>query len=215
MESQSYPPTHLNLEDFTPNLLPVTTILGSVIAAAIFVFCLVWIFSGIFTKTTKIEKLIMGWLTFNGLLHLTLELYLVFKPQFYKDNTGNIFAEIWKEYSKGDYRYLHLDSTTVALEAISIFILGPTNLLAVFAIASHKSYRHILPLTVSLVEMYGVVIFIMTAILEGNNFSSSQYYYYAYFVGANFPWALIPSLIFIRSWKEICEIQRTNKEKVQ
>lgn len=84
-----------------------------------------------------------------------------------------------------------------------------------FAIASHKSYRHILPLTVSLVEMYGVVIFIMTAILEGNNFSSSQYYYYAYFVGANFPWALIPSLIFIRSWKEICEIQRTNKEKVQ
>ncbi|XP_057538002.1 probable 3-beta-hydroxysteroid-Delta(8),Delta(7)-isomerase [Amaranthus tricolor] len=169
---------------------------------------------GIFTKITKIEKLIMGWLTFNGLLLLTLELYLVFKPHFYKDDTGNIFAEI-KEYSKGDYRYLHLDPTTVAREAISVFIVGPTNLLAVFAIASHKSYKHILPLTVSLVEIYGVVIFIMTAILERNNFSSSQYYYYAYFVGANFPWALIPSLIFIRSWKMICEIQGTNKIKVQ
>ena len=42
-----------------------------------------------------------------------------------------IFIYDRKEYSKGDYRYLHLDPTTVAREAISVFIVGPTNILAV------------------------------------------------------------------------------------
>ncbi|XP_021717553.1 probable 3-beta-hydroxysteroid-Delta(8),Delta(7)-isomerase isoform X2 [Chenopodium quinoa] len=45
-----------------------------------------------------------------------------------------VFCFTWilsgKEYSKGDSRYLSLDSTTIALEAISIFVFGPTNLLA-------------------------------------------------------------------------------------
>ncbi|KMT02762.1 hypothetical protein BVRB_8g193490 [Beta vulgaris subsp. vulgaris] len=133
------------------------------------------------------------------------------KPHFYKDKTGNIFAEIWKEFSKGDSRYLSYDSTTIALEGLSIFILGPANLLAAYAVATDKCYKNVLQLVTSVGELYGVVIFHTTPFIEGKQYSASP----LYFVGANLPWALIPLLIIIRSWKNICEIERTNKRKVQ
>ncbi|XP_021861104.2 probable 3-beta-hydroxysteroid-Delta(8),Delta(7)-isomerase [Spinacia oleracea] len=209
-----YPPKHLNLSDFTPNLLSETTILGTFAAASIVLFCLTWFLSGLSSKTTKFEKLVIFWMTFNGLVHLTLEFYLVFKPEFYKDKTGSILAEIWKLYSKSDSRYLSLDSTTIALEGISIFILGPANLLAAYATTTQKSYRYPLQLSVSLGDLYGFVIYVMTAFLGGESFSASPYYFYVYFIGFNSPWVFVPLLIIIRSWRKICKLEGTNKRKL-
>ncbi|XP_010687888.1 probable 3-beta-hydroxysteroid-Delta(8),Delta(7)-isomerase [Beta vulgaris subsp. vulgaris] len=217
MEGHIHPyfPKDLYLPDFTPNFLSPLTILTYFAAASILVFTLTWILSGLYSKASKVEKLVIGWLTFNGLMHLTLELYLIFRPYFYKDKTGNIFAEIWKEYSKGDSRYLSYDSTTIALEGLSIFILGPANLLAAYAVATDKCYKNVLQLVTSLGELYGVVIFLTIPFIEGKQYSASPLYFYAYFVGANFPWALIPLLIITRSWKKICEAEGTIKRKVQ
>ncbi|XP_048490825.1 probable 3-beta-hydroxysteroid-Delta(8),Delta(7)-isomerase [Beta vulgaris subsp. vulgaris] len=219
MEGQTnihpYFPKDLYLPDFTPNFLSSLTIVTYFAAAPVIVFTLTWILSGLYSKASKAERLVMCWLTYNGLVHLTLELYLVFRPYFYQDKTGNIFAEIWKEYSKGDSRYLSHDSTIIALEGLSIFISGPTHLLAAYAVATDKCSKNVLQLVASLGELYLAVIFLTTPFIEGKQYSASPLYFYGYFVVANSPWVVIPLLIIIRSWKKICEVEGTNKRKVQ
>lgn len=84
-----------------------------------------------------------------------------------------------------------------------------------YAIAAHKSYRYVLQLIISLGQFYGLVIYYITAVLEGDHFSASPLYYYAYYIGANSPWGLIPFLIIIRCWRKICESESRNKRKVQ
>jgi len=73
-----------------------------------------------------------------------------------------------------------------------------------YAIATGKSYSHILQFSISLGQLYGTAVYFITAILEGDNFSSNTFYYYSYFIGANASWIVIPSIIAIRSWKKIC-----------
>ncbi|KMT02771.1 hypothetical protein BVRB_8g193590 [Beta vulgaris subsp. vulgaris] len=215
MEVHPYSPKDLNLPGFVPNFLSASTILGVFAAASIFVLAVSWILPGLFSKATKFEKLLICWFTFTGLIHMVVEGYFVFSPDFYKDKTGFYFAEIWKEYSKGDSRYASYDSAVVSVELVTCVVMGPACLLAAYAIAAQKSYRYVLQLFVSLGQFYGLVIYYITAILEGDHFSASPLYYYAYYIGANSPWGLIPFLIIIRCWRKICESEGRNKRKRQ
>ncbi|CAO2841136.1 unnamed protein product [Amaranthus hypochondriacus] len=132
MEVQSCSATanHLNLPQIAPNLLPATTILGIFFGASIFVIFISWILSGILTKTRKIERGLICWFSFNGVLCLSVQFYLLLKPEFYKDDTGSIFAEIWKEFSKGDPRYASHYSLVIALQVITV-LAGPLCLFTV------------------------------------------------------------------------------------
>ncbi|CAN6880272.1 unnamed protein product [Brassica oleracea] len=110
-----------------------------------------------------------------------------------------------KEYSKGDSRYAGRDSAVIAVEGITAVIEGPASLLSVYAIAKGKSYSYVLQLAISLGQLYGCLVYFITAFLEGDNFSTSSFYYYSYYIGANGWWVLIPLLIYYRSWNKICE----------
>ncbi|XP_010687886.2 probable 3-beta-hydroxysteroid-Delta(8),Delta(7)-isomerase [Beta vulgaris subsp. vulgaris] len=215
MEGHPYSPKDLHLPEFTPNLLPGTTIFGIFVVASVIVFSISWILSGLLSKSTKVERLLICWFTFNGLLYMTVELYLPLRPHFYKDKTGFYLDEIWKEFSKGDSRYAIMDSNVVALQGVTVFIAAPACLSATYAIATHKSYRYVLQLAISLWQCYGFTIYYLTAFLEGNHFSASPYYYYAYFIGVKLPWILIPFLIIKRCWRKICEYESKNKTKFQ
>jgi len=74
-----------------------------------------------------------------------------------------------------------------------------------YALATRKPYSDVLQLAVSLGQLYGCLVYYTTAILEGDNFAASPFYYYAYYVGANASWVVIPALITIRSWERICQ----------
>jgi cholestenol delta-isomerase len=88
-----------------------------------------------------------------------------------------------------------------------------------YAIATGKSYSYILQFAVSMGQLYGTAVYYITAILEGDNFSTNSFYYYAYFIGANFPWIVIPSIISIRCWRKIVAAfqfqSQTKKTKVR
>ncbi|XP_074318977.1 putative 3-beta-hydroxysteroid-Delta(8),Delta(7)-isomerase [Silene latifolia] len=216
MDAHPYAPNDLILPGFIPNLLPHTTILLLCASAPVIVVSLSWIIAGLVSKTTKMERLLICWWVFTGLTHIILEGYFVFSPEFFKDETGNYLAEIWKEYSKGDSRYAARDTATVLIEGITAVVEGPASLLAAYGIARHKSYSDVLQLAVSLGQLYGCVMYLGTAILDGNKFAASRYYYYAYFIGANASWVIIPSLVSIRSWKRICQSSNSdarNKRK--
>ncbi|XP_074281148.1 putative 3-beta-hydroxysteroid-Delta(8),Delta(7)-isomerase [Silene latifolia] len=205
MDAHPYAPTDLSLPGFVPNLLSANTILAVFAVATIIVVSLSWILPGLFSRYTKMERVLICWWVFTGLTHIIVEGYFVFSPEFFKDKTGCYLAEVWKEYSKGDSRYAARDAATVALEGITVVLEGPASLLAAYAIATHKPYNYVLQLAVCLGQLYGCVMYYTTAILEGDKFASSPYYYYAYYIGANASWIVIPALISIRSWKRICQ----------
>ena len=50
--------------------------------------------TGLFSKTTRLEKLLICWFTFTGLIHLIVEGYFAFTPDFIKDKNGFYLAEI-------------------------------------------------------------------------------------------------------------------------
>ncbi|KAI7983168.1 putative 3-beta-hydroxysteroid-Delta(8),Delta(7)-isomerase [Camellia lanceoleosa] len=158
----------------------------------------------------------MCWFIFTGLTHIIFEGYFVFSPQFYKDETGFFIAEVWKEYSKGDSRYALRESNVVSIEIITVSLVGPACLLALFAIATRKSYSYILQLVISMAHLYGLVVYYLTSYLDGDKFAESLYYYYAYFVIANAAWFVIPCLIVVRCWNKICgacKAQQQGKSK--
>ncbi|RAL47788.1 unnamed protein product [Cuscuta campestris] len=198
-----YIPKDLKLPGFVPCFLSQLDILSVYGVASLLVVAFMWNFSGRFPKLSKGDRLLMCWWTFTGLTHMILEGYFVFSPNFYKQKTPFFFAEVWKEYSKGDSRYAARDSTVITVEGITAVLEGPACLLAVYAIATKKSYRYILQVAISLGQLYGTAVYFLTSILEGDNFSASPYYYFWYYVFANSFWCWIPTIIVVRCWKRI------------
>ncbi|OMO88912.1 Emopamil-binding protein [Corchorus capsularis] len=156
-------------------------------------------------RVSKVDRLLMCWWAFTGLTHIILEGYFAFSPEFYKEKTGFYLAEVWKEYSKGDSRYAGRDTAIVTVEGITSVLEGPASLLAVYAIAiaKGKGYSYILQFAISLGQLYGTLLYFITAYLDGDNFAINPYYYYAYYVVANSFWIWIPSLICIWCWNKI------------
>ncbi|GMN53671.1 hypothetical protein TIFTF001_022807 [Ficus carica] len=202
--SHPYAPTDLKLDGYVPIVLPQSTIVGIYLGVSLLVVSLVWIFSGRSQKISRLDRLLMCWWVFTGLTHSILEGYFAFSPEFYKDKTGFYLAEVWKEYSKGDSRYAGRDVGVVAVEGLTAVLEGPACLLAMYAIATRKSYSYILQFAISLGQLYGTAVYFITAYLDGDKFATNTYYYYTYYVGANASWVVIPTLISIRCWKKIC-----------
>lgn len=220
MEGHPHPyvPKDLKLPGYVPVSLLQSTILSVYGIASALVVSIVWILSARLRTITKIERLLMCWWAFTGLTHIILEGYFVFSPEFYKDKSSCYLAEVWKEYSKGDSRYAARDAGIVTVEGLTAVIEGPASLLAVYAIATRKSYSYILQFAISLGQLYGDAVYFITSFLEGDNFATNPFYYYAYYVGANSSWVVIPLLIAIRCWKNICRafhIQGQKKTKTR
>ncbi|KAJ7973910.1 Sterol-8,7-isomerase [Quillaja saponaria] len=213
-----YVPRDLHLPGFVPGVLSQSTVVGVFGLSTLLLVSFIWVLSGRSPKKTKIDRWLMCWWAFTGLTHMIVEGYFVFSPEFYKDKTACYLAELWKEYSKGDSRYAARDAGVLAIETLTVVLEGPASLLAVYAIATGKSYSYILQFAISLGQLYGAAAYYITSLLEGDNFSSSSHYYYAYYIGANVSWVVIPTLIVIRCWRKVCaasQIQGHKKTKVR
>ncbi|KAL3850476.1 hypothetical protein ACJIZ3_012358 [Penstemon smallii] len=213
-----YIPRDLKLPGFVPGFLSSSTRLAYFGIPSLMVVSFTWILSGGIHKISKVDRILMCWWILTGLAHIIFEGYFVFSPEFYKVNTPHFLAEVCKNEklaSKGDSRFVARESGVVSVE-ITMVVLGPACLLAVYAIATKKTYSYILQLALSLGQLYGTAVFFITSTLEGNNIAASAYYFYVYYVFANAWWILIPTMIFIRCWKKICsacQAQEQNKTR--
>ncbi|PKI65622.1 probable 3-beta-hydroxysteroid-Delta(8),Delta(7)-isomerase [Punica granatum] len=213
-----YVPRDLNLPGYVPVLLSQSTIVGVYLGSSLLVASLIWLLSGGSPRRSTVDRLLMCWWAFTGLTHMILEGYFAFSPEFYKNPSGFYLAEVWKEYSKGDSRYAARDSAVVSVEGLTAVFEGPACILAVYAIATNKSYSYLLQFAISLGQLYGTAVYFVTAVLEGDNFATSQLHYYAYYVLANSFWVLIPTIISVRCWKKICaavKFQAQNQKKAK
>ncbi|MCD9643913.1 hypothetical protein HAX54_031798 [Datura stramonium] len=209
-----YVPQDLKLPGFVP-YSSQSHIVGVYGLSSCLVVLFMWILSGFVPKISKTDRVLMCWWIFTGLTHMVLEGYFVFTPDFYKKTTPVYLAEVWKEYSKGDSRYVGRDAGVVSVEGITAVLEGPACLLAVYAIAAKKSYRHVLQIAICLGQLYGTAVYFITAILEGDNFAASPFYYYAYYVFANHFWVWIPTVIVIHCWKKICAAVKIYEQKTK
>jgi cholestenol Delta-isomerase len=95
------------------------------------------------------------------------------------------------------------------------YAIGSSLFLRTYAIGSWKSYSHILQIAVCLGQLYGCLVYFITAYLDGFNFWASPFHYWAYFIGVYSSWVVIPTLITIRSWRKICAAFRAKKVKTK
>ncbi|KAJ0705747.1 putative emopamil-binding protein [Helianthus annuus] len=82
-------------------------------------------------KNTQNSHVLVG---IHRLTHMILEGYFVFTPEFFKQKNPTYLAEVWKEYSKGDSRYVGRDSAVIAVEGSTAVLEGPACILAAYVI---------------------------------------------------------------------------------
>ncbi|WOL12879.1 putative 3-beta-hydroxysteroid-Delta(8),Delta(7)-isomerase [Canna indica] len=209
-----YAPKDLKLPGYVPCFLSQKDIVFPYLGVSFLVVSLIWLVSGR-SKVSKTDRLLMCWWVFTGLTHMILEGYFAFSPEFYKEKTPHFLAEVWKEYSKGDSRYAGRESGIVTVEGITAVLEGPASLLAMYAIATRKSYSYILQFSVCLGQLYGCLVYFITAFLDGDNFAAGPFYYWWYYAFANGVWVVIPSLIAIRCWKKITAATAQAEKKIK
>ncbi|TVU22341.1 hypothetical protein EJB05_32030, partial [Eragrostis curvula] len=130
-----YAPAELEVPGYVPLQLSQGEILVTYIGTSLFVFLAVWLISGR-CRLSKTDRLLMCWWAFTGLTHILIEGPFVFTPNFFQKENPNFFDEVWKEYSKGDSRYVARDAATVTVEGITAVLEGPASLLAVYVFSS-------------------------------------------------------------------------------
>lgn len=133
---------------------------------------------------------------------------------------NTLFAQLWKEYTLSDSRYLTLDVFTVCVEAITVvcaptllemtlsmrrvpqypdltlrqkFAWGPLALLTLLAIIRDHPARHPSQIVICTAHLYGVALYYLTNWAEGVSYSRPEFlYYWVYYAGMNAPWVIVP-----------------------
>uniref|UniRef100_A0A0D9Y228 EXPERA domain-containing protein n=1 Tax=Oryza glumipatula TaxID=40148 RepID=A0A0D9Y228_9ORYZ len=127
-----YAPAELHLPGFVPLQLSQAQILVPYLATSLFLLLAVWLISGRCSRRlSDTDRWLMCWWAFTGLTHIIIEGTFVFAPNFFSNQNPSYFDEVWKEYSKGDSRYVARDPATVTVEGITAVLEGPASLLAV------------------------------------------------------------------------------------
>ncbi|GAU87523.1 hypothetical protein RvY_00354 [Ramazzottius varieornatus] len=147
-----------------------------------------------------IDKAKICWFAVSGLIHLFLEGYFA-KYHLTLSGHHDIFAQIWKEYAKGDSRYLTSDTFTVVMETFTCVVDGPLCLWTAWAYLQNKPYVHVLQMLVSTAQLYGDILYMVIEWME--DFSHGPVfhplYFWGYFVVMNAFWIIIPASLIAES----------------
>jgi cholestenol delta-isomerase len=143
------------------------------------------------------------WFAVCALIHIVLEgFYVVYNRQILRLQSP--LAQVWKEYSLSDSRYLVSDPTVLGIEALTGFLVGPLCLLTVQSIRRGAANRHFLQIFICMCQLYGCVLYYATSYLTGFPDSHpAPQYFYGYFVLMNLPWIVVPILLLKQSYSAI------------
>ncbi|KAF4123100.1 cholestenol Delta-isomerase [Geosmithia morbida] len=150
-----------------------------------------------------VDRFAAAWFALCGFLHVSFEGYYIYHRH---DIAGmnTLFAQLWKEYTLSDSRYLTLDVFTVCVEMITVFVWGPLSLLVLLAILRGHDGRHPLQIIVCVAHLYGVTLYYATNWAEGLSCSRPEFlYYWVYYAGFNSPWVFVPLVLLYDSFSQI------------
>ncbi|KAH8671462.1 3-beta-hydroxysteroid-Delta(8),Delta(7)-isomerase [Xylariales sp. PMI_506] len=150
------------------------------------------------------------WFVLCGCIHLGLEGYFAFYAQDLASRS-TVLAQLWKEYSLSDSRYLTADTFVVCMETITAVFWGPLSFVCAWFIVADHPLRHPLQSIVSLGQLYGDVLYYATCAFEfavrGVEYSRPEAaYYWGYFVFLNAFWIIIPICLLVSSARETARV---------
>ncbi|KAJ2153218.1 hypothetical protein J3B01_002002 [Coemansia erecta] len=154
-------------------------------------------------QLTCTDKFVVVWMLVCAGIHIVLEGYFSFN---HKNLAGmqTIMADLWREYSHSDSRYLTSDPFTVIMEGITAVFDGSFALVTVYGVLSDSPIRYIAQLATSLMQLYGNVLYMGINFMEGFRYTNPHpYYFYGYFVLMNAVWIVIPIVLIVDAVKNI------------
>ncbi|KAJ4105933.1 hypothetical protein NW760_007783 [Fusarium oxysporum] len=173
-------------------------------------------------KLSKTEIFMTLWFALCGCIHLFFEGYYVVN---FVDipNRQFLFAQLWKEYSLSDSRYLTQDSFLVPMEAITAFLWGPMSFFCAWSIVKQHPLRHPVQLIISVGQLYGDLLYFGTCYFNEIVHSivycrPEQFYFYMYYVFCNAIWIVVPTVCVVhsvvqtkRAFAKVQEVERVKK----
>ncbi|KAG9247781.1 EBP domain-containing protein [Calycina marina] len=152
------------------------------------------------------DQLLVLWFVLTGSIHCFFEGYFVSNHTVLASQS-TFFAQLWKEYSLCDSRYLTSDPFLLVIESLTVTIWGPLSFLCAYLIITSSSYRHPIQALVSTGHYYGNLIYFGTSLLEDYASGKKYYrpegmYFWGYFVGMNSIWLVIPGYCLWNSIRE-------------
>ncbi|XP_072024981.1 uncharacterized protein [Amphiura filiformis] len=204
-------PEDLHVPDYLPNNISSAQIAAGGVASFTITVLVFWgmtktDFEG--TVLSPSRRMALSWWGMNGGLHIILQGYLVF---FHKGMAASLnpIAQIWKEFAKGDSRYVTGDICIVAVEFIVSVVLGPLCYIIVWGFLSKSKYRHLMQLCGAVMHLYGNTIYYATEFLDDFRHTApiNTPHFWICFIGLNMPWFFFPTLLLIESWNVLAHAQ--------
>ncbi|KKA28271.1 hypothetical protein TD95_001837 [Thielaviopsis punctulata] len=198
MSTHPYYPPDLVIPNYEPNtrsLWALASVFSSVIG--VFIGAVLAASHAVNGRLSRGEKLVISWFSLCGFLHCFFEGYFVL---FHASIAGrqSLFAQLWKEYSLSDSRYLVSDPFMVCIETVTTLLWGPLSLAAAAATALRSRLKPLLVAGVAVGHLYGVTLYYATCFAEhaftGRSHSRPEtVYFWVYYVGFNMPWVVVPA----------------------
>lgn len=201
-----YAPAGLEIPGYVPQSRPRETIL-----ALFFLFFaaplmgLTWLLSGRTRANLKLsDRLCMVWFAMSGPIHLVIEGYFALNRNFGQDTTGNLLADVWKEYSKCDSRYVTREAFVVTMETFTAFVEGPACFLIVYLLAIDHPKKWVWMILTCFGQLYGDILYFATEWHGGFTHGREELiYFWFYFVIVNSVWIIFPVLVIWYSWNSV------------
>ncbi|XP_061759266.1 3-beta-hydroxysteroid-Delta(8),Delta(7)-isomerase [Nerophis ophidion] len=216
-QSHPYWPRNLVIPNYVANDRSMAEILAFLFSVSGVFLLVTWMITA---RLSTWRRLAVCWFAVCGFIHSVIEgwfsLYYDLIP-----GDQSFLSQLWKEYSKGDSRYVIADNFTVCMETVTACLWGPFSFWAVVAFLTNKPYRFVLQLILSLGQLYGVVLYFFTEHREDYSHSELGHpiYFWFYFVFLNFLWIVIPLALIMDAWRQLTAAQRhkdgTKKSKKQ
>ncbi|CAG8490256.1 10121_t:CDS:2 [Gigaspora margarita] len=193
LTSHPYYPTDLKLTNYTEPTYTTEFILISFLSGVIVILAISLAIILPKQTVTPKHKAVFLWFIITGFIHLFFEGYFALNHETIAENSG-LFDEMWKEYALSDSRYLTSDPFVVMMESITAVL--------------------------SLGQLYGLILYYLTELMEGTTHCRPEaYYFWVYFFGANFVWAIASTTLIWQSWYQIVnfakeDIKRKSKKDI-
>ncbi|XP_069020256.1 emopamil-binding protein-like [Embiotoca jacksoni] len=199
----------------TPPRLSLVSVL-SLLACGVQVLAAILLTRWYGRRSSAEDRWILLWLFYDVIIHLTLE-----GPFVYMSLGGTVeksegpLAELWREYSKADSRWLVSDPTIVSIEILTVVLDSLLALLLIHAVLRDKYYRHFIQISLSVCELYGSWMTFCPDWLLGSPHlnTSSWLYLWVYLVFFNGMWVLVPVLLLVQSWVSLRSLQALKTDK--
>ncbi|XP_068180950.1 3-beta-hydroxysteroid-Delta(8),Delta(7)-isomerase [Antennarius striatus] len=211
-------PRDLLIPNYVANDRSMSEIVGFLFSVSGLLVLVTWLITGWRGAPGRLgtwRRLAVCWFAVCGFIHCVIEgwfsLYYDIIP-----GDQSFLSQLWKEYSKGDSRYVIADNFTVCMESVTAWLWGPCSFWVVFAFLTNKSYRFVLQLIISLGQMYGAVLYFFTEHRDGYAHSEFGHpvYFWFYFIFMNTLWIVIPLMLIVDSWRQLSAAQtRTDSAK--